>query len=211
MEQLRPEFLALNPNGVVPVLVHDGRILTESSFINEYVNEVFEGPRLVPFDPLERHAMRVWVKFEDDVLHPAVKGPTYQLMLRQSFRQMPRDTVEERIRQAPTPQKAALLRQAVEDGAPDMASVDAARQTLASALDKMEARLAEWPWFAGATFSLADIAVAPLVDRLEELNFAGLWRGKPALEDWIGRIKNRPGYQAALPKPDKRIPAPLEI
>ncbi len=59
MEQLRPEFLALNPNGVVPVLVHDGQVLTESSFINEYIDEVFEGPRLVPINAAERHAMRV--------------------------------------------------------------------------------------------------------------------------------------------------------
>ncbi len=116
IEQLRPEFLALNPNGVVPVLVHDGQVLTESSFINEYIDEVFEGPRLVPINAAERHAMQMWVKFEDDVLHPAVKGPTYQLMLRQSFARMPRELVEERIRHAPTPQKAALLRQAGEGG-----------------------------------------------------------------------------------------------
>jgi glutathione S-transferase len=41
MEQLCPEFLTPNPNGVVPVLVHDERVLKESSFINEYIDEVF--------------------------------------------------------------------------------------------------------------------------------------------------------------------------
>ena len=210
MEQLRPEFLALNPNGVVPVLVHEGRVLTESSFINEYIDEVFPGPQLVPADPVERHAMRVWVKFEDDVLHPAVKGPTYQLMLRQAFARMPRELVEERIREAPTPEKAALLRRAAEGGEPDLATVEAARQTLARAIDRLEARLIEHPWFAGSAFSLADIAVAPLVDRLEHLNFAGLWSGKPALEGWIRRIKDRPGYKAAEPRPEQRIPAPLQ-
>jgi glutathione S-transferase len=211
MEQLRPEFLALNPNGVVPVLVHEGRTLTESSFINEYIDEVFPGPPLVPCDPLERHAMRVWVKFEDDVLHPAVKGPTYQLMLRQAFARMPPGLVEERIRQAPTPQKAALLREAAEGGTPDLAAVEAARQTLARAIDRLEARLAGNPWFAGPTFSLADIAVAPLVDRLQHLNFAGLWSGKPALQDWIRRIEARPGYKAAQPRPEQRIPTPLPL
>jgi glutathione S-transferase len=211
MEQLRPEFLALNPNGVVPVLVHDGRILTESSFINEYVNEVFEGLRLVPFDPLERHAMRVWVKFEDDVLHPAVKGPTYQLILRQSFRQMPRDTVEERIRQAPTPQKAALLRQAWRT----------ARPTWQASTQPDKRWLVLWTRWRPAWRIGPGLPVPHSPWPTSQLLLwstawrsncdVGLWRGKPALEDWIGRIKNRPGYQAALPKPDKRVPAPLEI
>jgi glutathione S-transferase len=73
----------------------------------------------------------------------------------------------------------------------------------------MEARLAGRPWFAGATLSLAAIAIAPLADRLEELNFAGLWQGKPALEGRIARLKDRPGYQASLPREDHPIPAPL--
>lgn len=81
IEQLKPEYLAINPKGVVPTIVHDGRVITESSVINEYVDEVFPGPSLVPADPYERANMRMWIKFEEDVLHPSVKGPTYELML----------------------------------------------------------------------------------------------------------------------------------
>ena len=48
-EQHEPWFVKINPNGQVPVLVHDGRVITESTVINEYVDETFSGmpvPRL---------------------------------------------------------------------------------------------------------------------------------------------------------------------
>ena len=43
-EQLTPEYLKLNPNGVVPTLVHDGRALIESSALLEYLDEIIPEP-----------------------------------------------------------------------------------------------------------------------------------------------------------------------
>lgn len=209
MEQLTPAYLAINPNGVVPTLVHDGRAIYESSIINEYLEERHPAPRLLPDDPLARAQARLWVKFEDDVLHPAVKGPTYQLLLRRSFARLPPDLIEQRIAQAPTPQKAEFLRSMVlRQDAAEADVMEAAAATFARAIDRMERRLQDTPWFGGAAFSLADIAISPFIDRLEELNFARLWDGRPALLDWIGRIKARPAYRAALPAASQRIPAP---
>jgi glutathione S-transferase len=210
MEQLKPEYLEVNPKGVVPTIIHDGRILTESSVINEYIDEVFVGPDLVPVDPYERAKMRIWIKFEEDVLHPSVKGPTYELMLRQALARMPADVVEERLQHATSAEQAIRLRRAATGAAPaDLAEVEAAVAMMGRALIAMEARLQEVPWFSGHEFSLADIAIAPWIDRLEELNFALLWSGKAAVEDWIGRVKARKGFQIALPRADQRIPAPL--
>src|SRR5438105_14246242 len=58
MEQKRPEYLALNPNGVVPTLLHGERVLYESNVITEYLDETFPGPRLYPADPSERARRR---------------------------------------------------------------------------------------------------------------------------------------------------------
>jgi glutathione S-transferase len=209
MEQLTPGYLALNPKGLVPTLLHDGRIVVESSVINEYVNECFDGPALSPVDPYERAQMRIWIKFEEDVLHPAVRGPTYQLMLRRAFAEMPATLIEERIAHSPTAEKAARLRDASQGLVPNLAEVDAARAAMNKALDVMEAHLQKSKWFGGGAFSLADIAIAPFVDRLEELRFAGMWSDKPAVRDWISRVKDRQGYTQALPKADQRIPKPL--
>jgi glutathione S-transferase len=209
MEQLTPQYLAINPKGLVPTAMHDGRILVESSIINEYIDEAFDGPRLTPSDPFERAQMRTWIKFEEDVLHPSVKGPTYQLMLRRAFAELSPELIEQRIAHAPTAEKAAMLRDAAAGKAPNWAEVDKARATMNDALGKMEKRLQQSRWLGGEAFSLADIAAAPFIDRLEELNFAGMWSKQPAVQDWIVRIKQRPGYQAALPNLQQRIPSPL--
>jgi glutathione S-transferase len=209
MEQLSPNYLAVNPNGVVPTLVHDGRVIFESSIINEYLEERHPTPRLLPHDPLARAQTRFWVKFEDDVLHPAVKGPTYQLMLRQSFAKLPRTLIEERIAQAPTPQKAEFLRNIMlRQDAAEADTIEAAVATFVRAINRMEKRLQDTPWFGGPEFSLADIAISPFIDRLQELNFARLWEDRPALLNWISRIKARPAFQSALPAASQRIPAP---
>jgi glutathione S-transferase len=53
-DQLKPEYLAINPDGVVPTLVHDGAPVRESTIINEYIDAAFEGPPLVPTYPLKQ-------------------------------------------------------------------------------------------------------------------------------------------------------------
>ena len=56
-EQFKPEYLEINPQGVVPAPDHDGRIVIEASLICEYFDECFPAPRLVPADPyLRAHA-----------------------------------------------------------------------------------------------------------------------------------------------------------
>jgi glutathione S-transferase len=211
MEQLTPKYLALNPNGVVPTALHDGRVIVESSVINEYIEECFAGPSLAPSDPYKRAQMRAWIKFEEDVLHPAVKGPTYQLMLRKAFADMPASLIEERIANSPTVEKAAMLRDAAQGMTPNLEAVENACKEMNRALDKMEARLQQSRWLGGDAFSLADIAAAPFIDRLEELNFARMWSDKHSVRDWISRIKVRKSYKAALPKMDQRIPSPLSL
>jgi len=44
----------VNPNGYVSTLIHDGRIVTESRIINEYINDAFDGPELLPDDHYDR-------------------------------------------------------------------------------------------------------------------------------------------------------------
>src|SRR5215510_6801616 len=58
-DQLEPDYLALNPNGVVPTLVHDGAVVIDSSVIIEYLDEVAPQPEsFTPRDPAGRAAMR---------------------------------------------------------------------------------------------------------------------------------------------------------
>jgi len=66
-DQLKPDYLAINPDGMVPTLVHDGAPVRESTIINEYIDAAFEGPALVPAQPLQQARMREFIrKCEDD-------------------------------------------------------------------------------------------------------------------------------------------------
>ena len=76
-EQFRPGFLAINPKGVVPVLIADGEVITESTVICEYLEDAFPEPRLYPRSPLERARVRAWTKAVDEELHPACSAITY--------------------------------------------------------------------------------------------------------------------------------------
>ena len=66
MDQKNPSYLKLNPAGLVPTLVHDGKALYESNVINEYLDAVFQNPPLVPKDPWGQAQMRMWFAFEND-------------------------------------------------------------------------------------------------------------------------------------------------
>ena len=67
-EQYDPKYLKLNPKGIVPTLVHDGKAIIESTLICEYLDDAFPNPRLVPADPWLRTRMRLWSKMVDCML-----------------------------------------------------------------------------------------------------------------------------------------------
>ena len=75
-DQLKPDYLALNPNGVVPTLDHDGAIINDSSVIIEYLDEIepaCEG--FTPEGPLARAKMRALMRFIDEVPAAACAFP----------------------------------------------------------------------------------------------------------------------------------------
>ena len=206
LEHTRPEYLAINPNGLVPTLVHDGVPIHESTLINEYLEEVFPDVPLMPEDPVERARARFWVKYEDDVLHPAIRPATFAIMMAPELADRTDDELAAMVEAHPNKQRAEELVRAARSPV-DEAKVEAARHTMRTALDRLERRLTGAPWLGGTTYSLADIAAAPFIDRLEELNLSGLWETRPALKDWINRTKARPAYQAAVPDNSQRFVA----
>ncbi|MBL0421851.1 glutathione S-transferase family protein [Ramlibacter sp. AW1] len=203
-EHLQPAYLALNPAGVVPTLVHDGRPIVESSVINEYLDEVFPSPSLRPADAAQRADMRVWVKFEDDVLHPAVRPGTFNLMLKSVVRQMSPQALADMVAAHPKPEVAQdWLR--VAQGPVDEDAMAAARAKLDAALAKMERRLARHPWLAGEDYSLADIALVPMLDRMVFLGLSAVWQDKPGVSAWFERVQARPAFGVAAPRPEQRM------
>ena len=68
-EHHSPEYLKLNPNGVIPLLIlDDGRSLYESGTICEYIDETWPEPPLRPADAFDRAVMRNWVRHVDGLI-----------------------------------------------------------------------------------------------------------------------------------------------
>jgi glutathione S-transferase len=198
-EQHAPAYVALNPNHVVPTLVHDGRVLIESSLINEYLEESFPEPPLAPREPAARHAMRLWVKQIDEKVHPAAGVLTYAIGARPAALAQPPEVREANVAAIPDPTRRAARRSVLERGvaAPEFAGALAAFLDL---LDAMEGALAPGGWLSGARFGLADAAALPYVLRLEHLAMAPLFSGatRPRVADWLARVKARPSFTTAV-------------
>src|SRR5271156_4217676 len=58
----KPDYLKLNPNAVVPTLVHDGSVIIESTVICEYIDDEWSDPPLKPTHSLGRARVRLWTK-----------------------------------------------------------------------------------------------------------------------------------------------------
>ena len=104
-EQYDPEYLKLNPKGVVPTLVHDGTPVIESTLICEYIDETFPDPPLMPKDPAERARMRLWSKFVDEGLFDGVTELSFSAMFRERMRTMPPELREKRFRNVGDPRR----------------------------------------------------------------------------------------------------------
>jgi ganglioside-induced differentiation-associated protein 1 len=88
-EQYDPEYLKLNPKGIVPTLVHDGKAIIESTLICEYLDDTFPQPRLIPADPWLRTRTRLWSKMVDEGLFEGVTEISFSAMFRERMRNMP--------------------------------------------------------------------------------------------------------------------------
>ena len=196
-EQFAPAFLALNPRAAVPVLVHDGAVITESTVICEYVDDAFPGPPLKPATPIGQARMRVWTKQVDEEVHPAVRPLTYVTTHRHSILARGEGAVEEHIASDPHPGWRERKQRWIREGfaAPDVAEAVGMFHRLVHAMD---AALADSEWLAGDAYSLADGALTPYANRLEMLGLGGLWHGLPHVSRWLGAVKARASFGPAL-------------
>lgn len=200
-EQFRPQFLAINPKGVVPVLIHDGVVIRESTVICEYLEDVFPEHPLYPRSALARAQVRYWTKAVDEELHPACSALTYIVSHRHTILRNGAGSFEEFLAQGGAEGRAAraLKWQWIQQGLAAPGAADKVR-LYEDYLRSMESALENSPWLAGEEFSMADIALAPYVNRLDALAMQGIWsNGRlPRVEGWFQRIRSRPAFSAAL-------------
>src|SRR5690348_6749552 len=88
-EHLEDWYLKLNPHGVVPTLQHGDQIITDSSVICEYLDEVFADPKLSPDDPVGRARMRKWMRYFEEIPTVAIRAPSFNAMFAKQLKSLP--------------------------------------------------------------------------------------------------------------------------
>lgn len=126
---------ALHPFAKIPAMRHGEVVLWETVAITRYIDEVFDGPALLPAEPDKRALAAAWISAVSDYIYPA--------MIRRYVLQ--------------------YLFPKTEDGAPDRAVIDAALPEIEAHLARIDAQLARSEWLGGDAFSLADCFVAPIL------------------------------------------------
>jgi glutathione S-transferase len=188
-DQLKPDYLKLNPNGVVPTLDHHGNIVIDSSVIIEYLDEVEpKEENFTPKHPVARAQMRTLMRFIDEMPAAAVRVPTFNLAFLPRFAAM---SEEEFLAFAESkPLRKEFMLAMGRKGFPEK-EMNAALDRLARTLTRMENEIAAsgGPWLLGGHITLADVAVMPSIVRMADLGLDTMWREKPAIARWYDAIR----------------------
>ncbi|WP_371432837.1 glutathione S-transferase family protein [Novosphingobium sp.] len=210
-EQHQPWFTAINPEGQVPVLDHDGTVITHTTVINEYLEDAFpdaqpaSGP-LRPRNPLGAARMRYWNKFVDEHVMNFVSMHGWHRMIGVIARNIENGEFEKLLENIPLPdqrKKWATARSGFSEA--DLANATA---KIEYAVDKVEKQLGETAWLAGDAYTLADINFYAHCGMMVERMFPELEIAKraPRLVDWRERMTARPGVAEALRGEDRTAP-----
>jgi glutathione S-transferase len=197
-QQATPEYLAINPRGTVPTLVHDGRPIIESTIICEYLDDRFPDAPVRPADAADRADMRRWTKIPDDGIHVACGSLSFAAVFSDQVRgDTPLEEMAARLKQLPDQNRARRQIEIMEKKFDSPIVHDAIRLN-EKMLNDMSGRLKGHDWLAGDDWSLAEACLTPYVERLHRLGLAPMWADKPGIGDWYDRVRARPSYARAI-------------
>lgn len=219
-ETISRAFLAVNPAGLVPVLVHRGHPVYESHDQIAYASEHSGDPgRLVPDDPRARAVMDRWVhkgslvgddppKAARETAGNAVPGltmPLFAAMLPDvPVHRILEGLLFHRLKMRPIGFLAMKVRglRAVATTEPFHSMIRSSRLAMHGHLDDLEATLGETggPWITGARFTLADVGMMAILDRIREADWESelLVDRRPCVQEYWRALKARPSYAAAI-------------
>ncbi len=197
-ENLKPEYLKLNPQGVVPTLLHDGLPVVESTFICEYLDEAFPDTPMLRGDIHERLRCRLWMKTIDEKLHPALGALAWAISMRRQFLERGEAAAVEAINKVPDPARRSRQLRILAQGfaASDVADAIAVYRDM---LGKAERLLAQQQWVSGSYFGLADAALTPYVHALYQYSIQDVFISPGGnVERWFTEVANRAAFEAAV-------------
>jgi glutathione S-transferase len=196
-ENLTEEYLKLNPLGVVPTLVEDGKPVIESSIICEYLEDKYPTLRLRPTDPHQVAEMRFWMKHIDNKLHPSCGALQWPLVMADKLKLLPQEEQDKLMAQIPEKPRRERQRRLLKLGydAPDVIDAVGVYDKTIRDLDEL---LNNQQWIAGDEFSLADAGMAPYFQTLYQFGWSDWYEKYARVADWYARCRGRDSYRAAI-------------
>jgi glutathione S-transferase len=205
-EQHSQWFVAINPEGQVPVLDHDGHLVTQTTVINEYLEDVFHDTPLRPRNPLGAARMRYWNKFVDEHVMNYVSMHGWHRMVGIIARKIESGDFEKLMERVPLPDQRKKWMTARSGFSP--ADLAHSTEKIIYAVDKVEKQLAQSAWLVGNDYTLADINFYSMCGMMVERMFPELEIAKrcPRLVEWRERVTARPAIAKALSQEDRTEP-----
>mgnify|MGYP003674129741 CR=1 FL=1 len=195
-DNLTADYIALNRDGMVPTLLHEGMVFVESSVIMRYIDRRFPDPSLTPSDPVAAMRMDLLMKDLDEKFHSAIAFVSFSEASRDRNGELT-EAAKTRLQSfdlIPEPKRREQRRESVRLGVLSEQG-RAACGVLETMVKDIDAALALGPFLAGDRYSLADAALTPYVHRLWVLGCDELWiAGRPRVGEWYERIKSRPSF-----------------
>lgn len=194
-EHLTEEYFGINPNGVVPTLVHDGVVIIESQDIIDYLDQTYVDPPLRPSDASNRKVMHDWMVRSSEIHVKAVKTYIYDKKMRHAMKKT--DAKIERYRSLQTNQELLDFHQKSSKNAFSDDELAGAEKIIDECFAEANEILRHNDFLAGDEFSLADIAWIPLQFTLEQLAGYDFSR-YPGVTSWVQRIKRRTSFEKGV-------------
>lgn len=204
-ENLKPDYIALNPRALVPTMTFDDRVLFDSATMMRFINNWFDGPELAPKDPVRFQEMNRWIDRSDDF---PIRGFTYRAQISGGQAHIWKATLHDNIirHRELYPQHTEIYDLKLADwhdlagwieSPRDLQQGEAIAQAFA---DDVEAALSTSDFLVGDRLSLADITVFILLMRLQCACGLHLWGPslRPSLTRYVEALKHRPSYDGAV-------------
>lgn len=197
-EQFNKEYLSINPKGVVPVLIHDGFKIFESSIILEYLDELSSKNMLMPTDSKEQVTAKLWL-LRCIEIHGAVNTMTFSTVGREKIlATKSKQEIAQSVAKIPNPWARGKRFDLFEHGLKSD-HVTSDFHVLKKLFEDMNTTLEQSDWMNGSYCGITDVAIIAYIDRLDRLGMSGLWEGDyPHIARWLAAMQQRPSYEVGI-------------
>jgi glutathione S-transferase len=169
-----PDVDAIHPFGKIPVMRHGDLALCETKAICTYVDLAFDGPPLMPRDPVGAARAEQWI---------SLVNTGFDLVFARQYLR-------------------AYFFSGLPDGAPDRATIDAALPRMREMFTLLDGELGRRPYLAAEAFTLADAFLLPLIHYMRLMPESGeMMQAAPSVGAWFNRVVSRPSGRETEPPP----------